>query len=220
MQLHYALLVVVTIFSTSANSSYNPDTESTKLVYPSVDHPLVIDGNDALPKRFLRNEIPTEEDDGERMIHLEKLKNVFRSRENGWLKAGLSTDETFKLLKLDEAGDKLLSNPNLKRWAVFVAKKTENSPEETMITKLRAQYDDATLATILQAGGKKWGTKNMATKLQNAQFKQWFEEGKWPFNIIEDVFKLGPGRWTDTPARPVWAAYNKFFEKNNLKVAS
>ncbi|OWZ08064.1 Avirulence (Avh) protein [Phytophthora megakarya] len=155
---------------------------------------------------------------------LQKLKRFFQSKENAelqsWLKTGMSTDNTFKILQLDEAGDKLLSNRNLKRWAVFVAKKTGKSPEQTMITKLRTQYDDANLAVILQTGKKKRSTRNMATKLQNAQFKQWYEEGKWPADVIEDVFKLGPGHWTRTPARPVWAAYKKFLQKNNLKLGN
>ncbi|OWZ05013.1 RxLR effector protein [Phytophthora megakarya] len=132
----------------------------------------------------------------------------------------MSTDDTFKLLKLDKAEDKLLSNPNLRKWAVFVEKKTGNSPEETMVTKLRAHYGDAPLATILKAGGNNWLTREMAVKLQNAQFKQWYNEGMSPYHILWDVFKVGTGNKGKTPAGSVWYAYSTYLGTNKLKVGS
>ncbi|OWZ03389.1 Avirulence (Avh) protein [Phytophthora megakarya] len=229
MQLYYVVLLAVLVAVTMLSSVDGLGAEATaiKPVVLNMGHSLDTDKSNTIPRRFLRGENATGQDHEERMFDfmrslLQKLKRFFQSKENAelqsWLKTGMSTDNTFKILQLDEAGDKLLSNPNLKRWAVFVAKKTGKSPEQTMITKLRTQYDDANLAVMLQAGKKKWGTKNMATKLQNAQFKQWYEEGMRPHHVVHDVFKLDVGRWLRTPARPVWAAYKKFLQKNNLEL--
>ncbi|OWY95415.1 Avirulence (Avh) protein [Phytophthora megakarya] len=153
------------------------------------------------------------------LSYLKKIKRFFQSRENvelqSWLKARLSTDDVFKILQLDEAGDKLLSNPNLKRWAAFVEKKIGNPPELMMVMKLRTHYDDATLARMFEFGTKTKGTRKMAKKLQDAQFVRWFLDGKWPNEIIDDVFKVPLGAsWTKTDdVQPIWAKYSKYFEK-------
>ncbi|OWZ08667.1 hypothetical protein PHMEG_00018751 [Phytophthora megakarya] len=101
----------------------------------------------------------------------------------------------------------ILSNRNLKRWAAFVAKKTGTSPEETMITKLRTQYDDEFLAQLLLAE-EKGSSKEMVTKLQNALFNKWHEERKMP------ALKVRNEVWI--PAGPVSVTYMKFLKKKGL----
>ncbi|OWY90314.1 hypothetical protein PHMEG_00041614 [Phytophthora megakarya] len=169
---------------------------------------LTDDKSNIIYPRLLRSEDPVNARDETRIFGInlpffEKLKVLSQSPENAQLqsllKTGLSTDDTFKLLQLDKAGDKLLSDPNLKRWTAFVAEKARKTSKETMITKLRTQYNNAALVTIIQVA-KKGSIKNMATNLQNAQF-------------IGKVLKRGSGRRIDTPAKPIRAAYRQYFKK-------
>ncbi|OWZ06191.1 RxLR effector protein [Phytophthora megakarya] len=69
---------------------------------------------------------------------------------------------------------------------------------------------------MLEAG-KIGKTKKMSTKLQNAQFKMWYEEGKLPYMVIQDLFKLTRDAWYHTAARPVWFANKMLLKNNKLK---
>ncbi|OWZ03168.1 RxLR effector protein [Phytophthora megakarya] len=54
---------------------------------------------------------------------------VERLQMTNWLTAGDTADDVFKVLKLDQAGDKLLENPVFGYWASFVALRNREHPD-------------------------------------------------------------------------------------------
>ncbi|OWY92871.1 Avirulence (Avh) protein, partial [Phytophthora megakarya] len=106
-----------------------------------------------------------------------------------WLKNEHSSDDVFDLLKLGTVGDSILTSPNFKIWRKFITQRINGDPDETMILKLRDQYDEEALAKLLLAAKTKGSTNNMATNLQNEQFKQWYSDGYWPGDVVKSIFK-------------------------------
>ncbi|KAE8902632.1 hypothetical protein PF010_g11964 [Phytophthora fragariae] len=98
----------------------------------------------------------------------------------------------FQGLKLDKAGDDLISNPLLSVWTMYVkAFKTEYPfTKSTVIETLTKAYGDEKLATMIQAGTKVEKTEQFAKDLQTAQFKHWVTENKTPENIYKNVLKV------------------------------
>ncbi|EGZ17294.1 hypothetical protein PHYSODRAFT_497933, partial [Phytophthora sojae] len=95
----------------------------------------------------------------------------------------LSEDAGFKLLKLDEEGDKLFQNPLVNTWASYVKMLGTGSDKSIFLT-LKARYGEGDLAQMLLK--KSESTGPLAARLEYAQRNSWITEGK----TADDIFKL------------------------------
>ncbi|KAE8891208.1 hypothetical protein PF005_g29818 [Phytophthora fragariae] len=209
LQMHFlAILVLTTGFLSSVGADFTVKASTG--------------GDRSLPvSRRLRTN-----DDNERGIisnipGMEKLRNLFKpSPENAqirtWLKSGKSSNGVFVDLLSHSKVDDVLANPNFKTWARFVAKADKQNPDRAMIAILTARYEEKELAAMLQATKSVKGTKKIASKLQKAQFKMWWDKKIRPGAVIGDIFGAGPGTSRGTSARDVWRAYKKFLKDNKL----
>ncbi|GMF40076.1 unnamed protein product [Phytophthora fragariaefolia] len=104
--------------------------------------------------------------------------------------SSLSTDDAFKFLKLDDAGDKILSHSDFKVWTKFVTM-VKKYPEGVVLEKLQTQYGEAKFAEMLQQATLVRRTKKTALKLQNAEFEQWYQNGmKSTGAVIDNICNL------------------------------
>ncbi|KAL3663754.1 hypothetical protein V7S43_011169 [Phytophthora oleae] len=107
---------------------------------------------------------------------------------DAWLDAGKSTDDVFKLLKLDKTGDKLFKNPQVLTWVSYVEKFNKKDPEQAVaiFSKLAGTYDQVSLSAMLEAAKHVPSTKRIASYLQAQQNQHWLADGK----STDDIFKL------------------------------
>ncbi|KAE8988946.1 hypothetical protein PR001_g21898 [Phytophthora rubi] len=127
-----------------------------------------------------------------------------------WLNEPTHPMNIFKKLELDQAGDDLLNNPLLVTYVQYMKAFNKEYPhaETTLIQTLSKSYKEK-LAPMLEAAKGVPSTKDLATNLQTAQFKQWMVEGKSPDDIFKSVLKL------ESPSSPnadIWRAYYKAYE--------
>ncbi|OWZ02301.1 RxLR effector protein, partial [Phytophthora megakarya] len=159
--------------------------------------------NDVLATKFVRTSLPkkTKED---RIF--EKETEVLTAKLPGkkqiqvWLKNEHSSDDVFDLLKLGPVGDSILTSPNFKIWRQFITQCINGKPDETMILKLRDQYDFNNSALLI---------------------KGWWENG----NGVDDVFvtlRLTriEGNIFDNPKFTTWTKFAKEFYKKNEMIAT
>ncbi|KAG6611994.1 RxLR effector protein [Phytophthora cinnamomi] len=105
-----------------------------------------------------------------------------------WIRSKHSADAVFKLLKLDDNVDNLLTNPLLGNWVAYAEKVNEN-PYSILLTKLKLSEltrTDGKLADMLVRAKETASTSVIAGKLEAVQLEKWLSEGK----SAEDVFKL------------------------------
>ncbi|KAF4044100.1 hypothetical protein GN244_ATG03555 [Phytophthora infestans] len=92
-----------------------------------------------------------------------------------WVNKGKSKNAVFIRLKLDQAGDNLLSNPQFVTWVAYAddfnAKFSEKATP--LLSTLKAQYRDEVLSEILIAGKKVPSTEKLASRLQAEQLEGW-----------------------------------------------
>ncbi|KAL3659242.1 hypothetical protein V7S43_015820 [Phytophthora oleae] len=111
-----------------------------------------------------------------------------------WHMHGQTSDEVFKILKLNKMGDKVFESTELRTWVAYVRKLSSyKRPNEFLpITQLEQRYGTAKLARMLARSKER--TKNAATKgfisdLQESQFKRWMLGEKNPTNVSEMLAK-------------------------------
>ncbi|ETK91394.1 hypothetical protein L915_05014 [Phytophthora nicotianae] len=103
-----------------------------------------------------------------------------------WRMNGHTSDDLFKMLKLNEKGDKVLESPTFSTWAAYVLKleSYRKTPDEfATIRQLERHYDDATLARMLANSKRRAdtaSTKGYIADLQELQFKKWVVERTSP----------------------------------------
>ncbi|EGZ15345.1 hypothetical protein PHYSODRAFT_504760, partial [Phytophthora sojae] len=105
-----------------------------------------------------------------------------------WLRNERSADEVFKLLKLDDDVDNVLSNPLLGSWMAYV-EKLDGDPYMLLLEKLKTSELTNTankLVMMLKEAKENPVTRAVATKLEAAQLDKWQKEGE----TAASVFKL------------------------------
>ncbi|KAE9024095.1 hypothetical protein PR001_g12752 [Phytophthora rubi] len=105
-----------------------------------------------------------------------------------WLRNEKSADEVFKLLKLDDGVDDLLTNPLLSNWVIYVEKLNEN-PYSILLGKLKMSKLTATddkLVEMIMKAKTEASTSSIAGKLEAAQLEKWLSEKQ----TAAGVFKL------------------------------
>ncbi|ETL33137.1 hypothetical protein L916_14351 [Phytophthora nicotianae] len=129
---------------------------------------------------------------------------------------GRSTDDIFKTLELNMAGNKKFEEPKFMTWVVQVAKVEKQNPEEMMLSKLMTQYTPDSLAKMIASAKKVSTTEGLAILLQAQQRRVWMDAGK----SGDDVFKLlkldETGSTLFKRSRfSTWTSYVDDFNRNN-----
>ncbi|KUF94594.1 hypothetical protein AM588_10004818 [Phytophthora nicotianae] len=131
-----------------------------------------------------------------------------------WRDQPLHPQHVFTMMKLDEAGDALLTNPLLSRWVKYMEDFNEKYPlaKTSMIQTFTKNYGDEKVATMLQAAAKASDadTAKIASTLQEAQFKNWMVLGLTPDEVYNTVLKITS---TSSPKADIWRAYYNAYEK-------
>ncbi|ETM44466.1 hypothetical protein L914_10302 [Phytophthora nicotianae] len=164
-------------------------------------------------KRVLRTRISEERNFN--APALEKLLDIAKANERirQWKASGLTTDDVFNFVKVNEASVKLLHDHDFKLWTKFVANGNPHNPEAEIVAFLTQRFDEAKVATMLEKATRKWDADKSVTDLQNALFSKWYNERKLPTKIIDNVFKLSKTEWLGTPAQKVFVSYVAYLKK-------
>ncbi|KAI9985450.1 hypothetical protein PInf_004808 [Phytophthora infestans] len=205
------LVTAAILASTSTLAVVDPNTADFLPLYQTS---AAVEGN-APTHRLLRSYIQV--DDGEERAALpEQLKNLFKWDDaivKGLTSKSEPPYEALVSLGLSKVNNNALSDAKFKSWFKYVEKTNKHDWEIEAISALRHENTEAVVASMISAGtsGK---NKAVAKKLEQAQVKDWLDAGYWPADGIEKVYKLGPGTWTKIDARPVRAAYKKYFDRD------
>ncbi|OWZ24729.1 Avirulence (Avh) protein [Phytophthora megakarya] len=141
-----------------------------------------------------------------------------------WLSLNKSPTSVFKLFKLDEAGEKLLSNPQFLMWRKYTDNYGVQNPQATLTTIaiLKNSYTDDVLANLILTGMKSSSTQDSATRLQSELFKSWMPVPPMVDQPPDAVFgllkleKLGDKVLT-SPMYDFWKKYLEYYNKLNYK---
>ncbi|EEY60353.1 secreted RxLR effector peptide protein, putative [Phytophthora infestans T30-4] len=129
---------------------------------------------------------------------------------------GKTADEAFALLKLDQAGDKLLDHKQFSKWVSFMKKSTKQYPQVEMVKTLTTKYSDDALVKMLEAGKQVKATNKISRELQFIQMTGWMQQGKSMGDVIK-LLKLGGGmdKLLVNPNLPILETYIHVFNKFN-----
>ncbi|ETL86276.1 hypothetical protein L917_14285 [Phytophthora nicotianae] len=133
-----------------------------------------------------------------------------------WLTQGKSPDDVFALLKLNKAGDKIFTHPEVVTWANYVGDFNKANPDNpvSLFSTLATRFNDETLVPMLIAAKKNPSTEKIAVQVQAVQTKLWLKDEKRPeyvFNLLRlnregrDIFK--------SPLFTAWVQYTDDFRK-------
>ncbi|ETP36092.1 hypothetical protein, variant [Phytophthora nicotianae P10297] len=135
-----------------------------------------------------------------------------------WLHGGQTADDVFKLLKLDDGVETLLSNPKLRTFMDFVDQYNMQNPGNgaTAIKSVTATYGDDVVAKVLQSATKVSTTKVMAEKLLGDQRVLWLVDKRSPLDVFK-LLKLDKvaNNPLASPALDAWESYMKLFNYVN-----
>ncbi|ETI38159.1 hypothetical protein L914_15448 [Phytophthora nicotianae] len=133
-----------------------------------------------------------------------------------WLHGGQTADDVFKLLKLDDGVETLLSNPKLRTFMDFVDQYNMQNPGNgaTAIKSVTATYGDDVVAKVLQSATKVSTTKVMAEKLLGDQRILWLSAKQSPLDVFK-LLKLDDIANVNSPALNAWESYMKLFNHVN-----
>ncbi|KAK1941110.1 hypothetical protein P3T76_007816 [Phytophthora citrophthora] len=111
---------------------------------------------------------------------------VLKIDDMDWIKLKAKSDLAFKMLNLDEAGDKAFKSPQFKSWIGYMSSMSEKYPESAIMSTLATRYSDKTLVKMIEATKKLEGMEGIAKKMQDVQVKSWVQRG----NTADDLFEL------------------------------
>ncbi|KAG1694183.1 hypothetical protein DVH05_021839 [Phytophthora capsici] len=135
-----------------------------------------------------------------------------------WVKKGLITDDTFRLLTLGNAADDLLNGSLLSAWATYIKVFNQQNPTEqlNLIAVLTARFGDEAVSTMLEAAKKVPTYHTIANRVQTEQMKLWLDAGKLPDDIFV-ALKLNTVKTKlfDQPQLNTWVVYLDEFNKAN-----
>ncbi|KAG1694407.1 hypothetical protein DVH05_021487 [Phytophthora capsici] len=152
---------------------------------------------------------------GKKVATTEKVATELQSAQfKQWLSL-YSTDDVFRLLKLDNDLNSLLINPNLITWITYLGQFNANNPGKgtTMIKTFTKFYGEIPLAKMLESSSLVPKTEKVATQFQTAQFKQWLRDGKKPAEVWKSL-KMEKATWMQNPDAQVWYKYKDWYKLN------
>ncbi|KAK1941022.1 hypothetical protein P3T76_007728 [Phytophthora citrophthora] len=135
-----------------------------------------------------------------------------------WVKKGLITDDTFRLLTLGNAADDLLNGSLLSAWATYIKVFNQQNPTEqlSLIAVLTARFGDEAVSTMIEAAKKVPTYHTIANSIQSEQMKLWLDAGKIPDDIFVSL-KLNTVKTKlfDQPQLKTWVVYLDKFNQAN-----
>ncbi|KAG2783130.1 hypothetical protein PC129_g15634 [Phytophthora cactorum] len=227
MRCHYYLVLLVAAAFFAGGNAAVATTDSQLSAANNVRTPT---------KRALRTYTEASKDGEERGFSpsiSEGLTNWMKRAAPGLLKTDddikavttttTSSDDAFKMLKLDDRLTGILSNPNLKVFAYFLAS-TEKAPSQAMITTIINRYGDDVVAKFLfnvkhDVKITDAQIKTDAAFLQGAQYVKWFDNGVTP-NDVRRMLDLRPITWNENRYEQLWWEYvrvHAFFASKSNK---
>ncbi|EEY68933.1 secreted RxLR effector peptide protein, putative [Phytophthora infestans T30-4] len=157
----------------------------------------------------------TSHDQGDKHEEEERMDTVKISQ----LIGGRQTaGEAFKLLKLDDGMEKLLSNPNFRTFMGFIDDYNVQNPGNgaTVIKSVTATYGDDVAAAVLQRATKVSATKVTAEKLLGDLRVLWLTDKRSPLDVFK-LLKLDDVATNplDNAALDAWESYLNLFNYVN-----
>ncbi|KAG1706415.1 hypothetical protein DVH05_001563 [Phytophthora capsici] len=143
-------------------------------------------------------------------------KRVQAEQTQRWLVDGKTPTQVFQLLKLDEAGTDLFTQPQIVTWAKYFEDfhKVKPNKEATLFTFLQPRYKEATLAHMLIAAEKIPATKSIATRVQAELTSLWLTNKVEPADVFKllQLDEIGMPLLKD-PVFNAWVKYTDDFHK-------
>ncbi|KAH7465879.1 hypothetical protein PRIC1_014660 [Phytophthora ramorum] len=192
---HLVLLMVAVLFASAGpTSAYR----GSKLTTPEAQAQVLQDNT---PTKRLLRAYTDDEERGISIPGLESVLKVFPSSKTKQLQGLLKADETlgnaFKTLGLSKMPIgkddfietkmvvKLFSSTNFKVWSKHAARLNKQDPEGAMLTSLTNVFGEKNVATMILLGKHTQSSRQVANKLEAAQFKKWATTYKY---TADDVF--------------------------------
>ncbi|GMF27847.1 unnamed protein product [Phytophthora fragariaefolia] len=136
-----------------------------------------------------------------------------------WLAARKSPDEMFQILKLNKAGDDLLSNPLLPTWTAYMklSNKESNIAQTSLIPTMTKYNGDGGVSRIIEAAKKVPGLQNTAKRLEAEQLQLWLKKKRTPDDVFTllSLDRLGVDLLA-SPQFTTWTKYINYYNTENL----
>ncbi|OWZ00133.1 RxLR effector protein [Phytophthora megakarya] len=112
-------------------------------------------------------------------------KNLESLKITNWITAKKSADDVFKILKLEQVGDKLLDSSLFRVWVSFVTKISEGNRNKVIVKQLTNSFDDVSRARMISAATKADPSmEKLVAQLEFAQFSLWRDQRKTPQEVV------------------------------------
>ncbi|KAH7464961.1 RxLR effector protein PSR2 [Phytophthora ramorum] len=135
-----------------------------------------------------------------------------------WLAAGNSADDVFTLLKLNKAGDDILSNPAFASWNTYLKTFNTAHPDQktSAFAKLTSQYGEVGVSRVVEAALKVKSSSAIAKTVQAEQFERWMAGGKTTDGVFTFLALDKAGdKLLGSPLLNTFTKYMNIYNKRN-----
>ncbi|KAL4166329.1 hypothetical protein KRP22_013592 [Phytophthora ramorum] len=152
------------------------------------------------------------DDDSEERAITDAVKKMAQAAKNKLTSNNqATTDKLFKKLQVGGTDDKLFQSTQFKEWVTTVTKNFKKNTElaqTSMASALVSHFGDEALATLLVAAKQNYKSGAVATKLENAQLRNWESAGKTGDDVF-DLLKLNDKgeKLFESPVAATWISY-------------
>ncbi|KAL4145923.1 hypothetical protein PRNP1_011796 [Phytophthora ramorum] len=152
------------------------------------------------------------DDDSEERAITDAVKKMAQAAKNKLTSNNqATTDKLFKKLQVGGTDDKLFQSTQFKEWVTTVTKNFKKNTElaqTSMASALVSHFGDEALATLLVAAKQNYKSRPVATKLENAQLRNWESAGKTGDDVF-DLLKLNDKgeKLFESPVAATWISY-------------
>ncbi|OWZ08875.1 RxLR effector protein [Phytophthora megakarya] len=135
-----------------------------------------------------------------------------------WLHGGKSTDDVFKLLKLDKSANTFKDKPLLTQWVTYIDLFLTENPNKmaSLFSGLQTHFKDRRLNEILNIVHTFPKMESTATKIQAEKIRSYLVKNEEPTNVFELLALDDIGDDVlGTPLFHSWMKYVEDFNKQN-----
>ncbi|OWZ00664.1 Avirulence (Avh) protein [Phytophthora megakarya] len=137
-----------------------------------------------------------------------------------WLDSGKTTDDVFKLLKLDKQAISFQNKVLLNTWISYINAFIKENPNKkiTLFSALEIRFKDRQLNEILNVAKKFPGMESIATKIQTVNIQPLFARNESPRHVFTLLGLNDEGdHILSSPLFQTWMKYVEDFNKLNPK---
>nr|KAH7498929.1 RxLR effector protein PSR2 [Phytophthora ramorum] len=162
--------------------------------------------------RTFEEAMKDDDDDVEERAITDAVKKMAQAAKNKLTSNNqATTDKLFKKLQVGEIDDKLFQSTQFKEWVTTVTKNFKTNTElaqASIASALVSHFGDEALATLLVAAKQNYKSATVATKLENAQLRNWESAGKTGDDVF-DLLKLNDKgeKLFESPVAATWISY-------------